>query len=66
MDPQHMLAMGHGRHLRERRESSPEWQHRVALLDAREPWHRRFGRRAQRWRALAGLGPLPVVRQEPC
>jgi hypothetical protein len=64
MDPQYVLGIGHGHRFVERQLSSPEWQHRAALLDAREPWRSRFGRRAQRWQALAGLRPLPVVRQD--
>lgn len=73
MDPQYVLGVQPGRDLLERRFASPEWQHRVALAAAREPWRRKFGRGRKPWRPFGGKRragarrwPTPAFRQECC
>lgn len=50
------------RHEQLRRQfATPEWQHRAAALDAREPWRQRYMRQVRRLKLLASQSSQTVA-----
>ncbi|HEU4544215.1 MAG TPA: hypothetical protein VFR23_24000 [Jiangellaceae bacterium] len=60
------LAAEQGRDLLARQFATPQWQHRAAVLAAREPRRQRFMRQVRRLKLLASQSSTAVAVPESC